>query len=801
MVYDYSVLRGGKELLIVTFPTRRFQPGAHALFVALVIAAGLVLTGAPAAGARSHTGAGSASRSHGLVNPLLRIQAVRLQRTSHRLADDPRPAPLVPLEVTSTRDPAGSIRAVGGQIEADIRGRVTAAEVPANRIDRLAGQPGVVELFPSLKLHYALDRSVPDIRANQVWRLSDRTGLPIRGQHVLVGDVDSGIDYGNADFKNPDGSTRIKYIWDQTTDGNAPAGYSFGYECDQASIATRLCPEKDTDGHGTFVTGIAAGNGLSGSPPREIGVAPQADIIMVKTDLSTDKIIAAWHYLCNKARQLGEPIVINNSFGGQIAPHDGSEPDSQAVDQLSGQGCIFVAAAGNEGNQGMHTDGAVPGGASRTVEFKARGDPAELTMALFYSSQDSMTFTLTNTSTGETFGPVAQGGKLDGEQAPFGKTKVTVDATTWDDNHHSVVVDIIRANTSIAGQWQLGVTGTQVVDDGHYDAWLQDISDGVQAFANPDESDTIGDPGDARSMITVGNYATRVDWTGSDGQQHNVCDFTPCARGLLQVGDIAVHSSIGPTADGRPKPDIAAPGTIISSSLSHDAKIGSCVECIPPQLISPDGNNLFETGTSASSPHVAGTIALMLQANPSLDQSTVSSILRSTARHDQFTGSAAWTPTFGAGKVDAYEAVRAAMALPVASPTPPATATPTSSVPSTSPPRFSLDSVRVEAGGHKRVSKVRVGQKVALSIYARVLRSLGGAPLIVDWTVTRKGAVAGHRSSRLALSPSLNAYREQWNFTPRQAGKYVFTGQIALGDQMEKKATSFTVVARASSRR
>src|SRR5205807_376810 len=105
----------------------------------------------------------------------------------------------------------------------------------------------------------------------------------------------------------------------------------------------------DIDGHGTHVTGVAAGNGLSSNPPREIGVAPDADIIIVKSDLTTDDIMAAWQYLVSKAQQLHEPIVINNSFGDQEGPHDGSEPEDQALNRLAGPGRIFVKSAGNAG--------------------------------------------------------------------------------------------------------------------------------------------------------------------------------------------------------------------------------------------------------------------------------------------------------------------------------------------------------------------------------------------------------------------------------------------------------------------
>jgi len=264
-----------------------------------------------------------------------------------------------------------------------------------------------------------LDVAVPEIRANQAWTLLDPRSQPVQGKHVLIGIVDTGIDYHNPDFKNPDGSTRIKYIWDQTQAGNPPNGYFFGYECDQASINSGKCPEKDTDGHGTHVAGIAAGNGLSSNPPHEIGVAPQADLIMVKSDLSTLGVLAGWQYLVDKARQLGEPIVINDSFGSQAGPHDGTEVEAQTLNLLSGHGVIFVKSVGNAGVQGAHTDGNIVQGGTTLVPFDASGFAStmqvlpKLSVALFYPAGDTLRFSLLNNDINQLIGPIGPNGHVD----------------------------------------------------------------------------------------------------------------------------------------------------------------------------------------------------------------------------------------------------------------------------------------------------------------------------------------------------------------------------------------------------
>lgn len=499
-------------------------------------------------------------------------------------------------------------------------------------------------------------------------RRAQRAAMPpLRGGHVLIGVVDTGIDYRNADFRNADGSTRIVTIWDQTGSGNPPAGFHFGYECGRAAINSGTCPERDTDGHGTHVAGIAASNGRSGGRFARTGLASSADIIAVKTDFSESNVIAAWKYLVAAAKRLREPIVINNSFGDRSGPHDGTVPEDRALDALSGPGVVFVTSAGNDGHQGLHTDGSLAAGTTRSVAVTSLGSSPELTLAVFYPERDTVTATLTNTRTGQTVGPVSAGSTIDA-RSDRGETQISIDARRRDNVHNSVVVDLNRLASAppLTGTWRLTLTARRVAARGRYDAWLLTGQDGAQALAHPDESDTLSTPADAHSVIAVADYATRVQWTDRAGQTYQACDYTLCADGTLRRGDIAFHSSIGPTADGRQKPDVAAPGVLISSSLSSNVQIcrhtaSDTDNCVDSIFITKDGKHMIDTGTSMSSAYVTGVVALMLQADPALGPKAIDDILRTTARHDRYTGGAAWTPTFGAGKVDPAAAVRRAI--------------------------------------------------------------------------------------------------------------------------------------------
>ena len=186
-----------------------------------------------------------------------------------------------------------------------------------------------------------------------------------KGKNVIVGIVDSGIDWCHPDFIDPDtGTSRILYLWDQTLSPQAgessPSPYGYGVEYDQNIINSALLTcnhnlvrEKDDEGHGTHVAGTAAGNGEA-SQGKYTGAAPQAKIIFVKTTFSDADIMDGVSYIFEKAAQLGMPAVVNLSLGGHAGPHDGTSLLSQALDQLSGEGKIVVVAAGNEGGDSVH---------------------------------------------------------------------------------------------------------------------------------------------------------------------------------------------------------------------------------------------------------------------------------------------------------------------------------------------------------------------------------------------------------------------------------------------------------------
>ncbi len=197
----------------------------------------------------------------------------------------------------------------------------------------------------------ALDVSVPETKADQVWK----SNPGYTGKGVIIGVIDTGIDWKNPDFMKEDGTTRILYIWDQTinTPTRFPEGYKYGTEWTKRDIDSGICLHMDVNSHGTHVAGTAAGNGRNGS--EFIGMAPEADIIVVKTSFSDAYTLDAANYIFRKAQQQRKPAVINMSFGSLWGPRDGTDLIDQALNNLlDTPGRAIVASAGNDGGSNVH---------------------------------------------------------------------------------------------------------------------------------------------------------------------------------------------------------------------------------------------------------------------------------------------------------------------------------------------------------------------------------------------------------------------------------------------------------------
>ncbi len=571
--------------------------------------------------------------------------------------------PVLPVAVV-VRDNGAEIRQQGYTIQAQI-GDVLTTRVPASRLAHLAGLRSVVFVEAStIQRPLVHDVSVPETRAVQA-----RQAFNLTGKGVLVGIIDSGIDWRHDDFRSADGKTRIKFLWDMSDKrgpepADIPGGGGTVYTEAQINAAlsgSGTVAEADRNGHGTHVAGTSAGNGRAAgggfSPGTFTGVAPEAGIVFVKgirsdsSGFAVDDQIAALRFIDNRARELNMPYVVNMSLGGHYGAHDGTATNERAIDNLVGPGVAGKAvciSAGNEGADDIHAGGTLGSGASDTLGFYVPANKPLALLDLWYDGGGAIEVTVT-TPTGLSTDPVALGGSFHGT-APDG-TVVDIESlgTNPLNNARNLTVVITQSDSNAAilpGEWGVGLRNVSG-GSARFDAWLI----GRASFIDHvDPGRRVGMPGTARNAITVASYVTKTRWTDIDGVGRDYRGWGPAFD--AGVWEKSPFSSPGPTRDGRLKPDISAPGQAIVSANSADAEQER-------NMILPDGGkHQVMQGTSMASPHVTGVVALLLQANPRMDAAQVKDLITRTARADDFT-SRVPNGDFGYGKVNAYEAARA----------------------------------------------------------------------------------------------------------------------------------------------
>lgn len=230
------------------------------------------------------------------------------------------------------------------------RGHLRTGIVALDGVEAVSEDPVVERLVAARHLRLLMDVAPAKVG---VPALRHASGLAGRG--VVVGTVDSGIEGAHPDFAG-----RVLRIWDQTVAGPGVAESGYGLELTGALLEA----SRDTIGHGTHVAGIAAG-----ADPIFGGVAPESELVVVKTDLIDAHVADGVRYVFRVADEMGVPAVVNLSLGGQADPHDGSDPLSAIIDAASGPGRIVCCAAGNEGNDDIHAQVVVGEGRCRTVTF------------------------------------------------------------------------------------------------------------------------------------------------------------------------------------------------------------------------------------------------------------------------------------------------------------------------------------------------------------------------------------------------------------------------------------------------
>ena len=414
--------------------------------------------------------------------------------------------------------------------------------------------------------------------------------LQLTGRGVLIGIVDSGVDYRHPAFLTADGKSRILRLWDQSIPGNPPEGYATGTEYTNEEInealslsvqeGRRLVPSEDGSGHGTAVLGVAAGSDFSRGAVNR-GVAYESDLLVVKMGIPrqdsfprTTELMQGVDYLVRQAIRLGRPIALNLSFGNNYGSHRGDSLLETYLDNVSGMGKnVICVGMGNNGNDALHTGGKLSPGEIQEIELGVGAFEPTLNVQLWKNYEDEMEIYLENPA-GERVGPLFE--TLGSQRWQAGNTELLIYYGKPAPYHvtQEIYVDFLARDGKRpyvdSGVWKI-ILAARNIKNGEYFLWLpggKTLNPGT-AFYLPRPQGTLTIPATARRVISVGAY---------DARQNTYADF----------------SGRGCRALPYPKPDLAAPG----------------VDIYAPR---PGGGYAAFTGTSFSTPFVTGAAALPME--------------------------------------------------------------------------------------------------------------------------------------------------------------------------------------------
>jgi subtilisin family serine protease len=540
-------------------------------------------------------------------------------------------------------------------------------------------------------------RPLMDISAQWTNAKKFRETTGYDGKGVVIGVIDTGIDVLHADFRNKDGTTRIKWLL-QT--GLAPRGKHPDLEkayCTDQGIECAIFSADDINGfiktgssggtfdpagHGTHVASIAAGNGgiMSTDNPKYVGVAPAADLIIGSLESFHDADVAATaKFVFDRADEMKQPCVLNLSIGSDYGAHDGSDILDRRLSRLVGDnkpGHAIVAAAGNSGSLylfsnedspwGIHTEAHVyPHADNRVPIWAPKSEDGRGFLWITFQPGDEVSVSLEGPG-GTWVGSVApghEGGyKRGGNAAGIVNNVFEPESSLQPVTNGAIVV--------WSGKWSETEFVVHLTGHGHARMWLTSQGDLLKSigllFKRGMKEGTINVPASSPSILAVGCTLNRLKWPTVNGPKLPIELDAFGGDEEPLIDSMCFFSSTGPTPTGLPKPEISAPGGFVAGAMAATADPrtvsgglfdgAGCPAAVPNCYLVDDTHGI-SAGTSMSSPQVAGAVALLLQANPNLTQAQVTEVIQAGARYPS--GKVPNDVQLGAGELDLMGSLRA----------------------------------------------------------------------------------------------------------------------------------------------
>ena len=563
------------------------------------------------------------------------------------------------------------------QIERRI-GRVLIISVPQSQLAALANDEQVERLEAERMPRPMLDTVPQQIGADRVNAGSATQGIQAyKGKDVVVGIVDAGFDYVNPFFRDTLGQTRILWAADYMTNKT--------YEGKEAVTAAMHSSDAATMLHGTHVAGIAAGSRVNDiNDVFYQGIAPEADIAegainseISSSGLNSSQAIKAFTDIFDYAKAQQKPCVINFSMGDAMSFVDNRQLQEEAIRTLlSEPGRVLVVASGNAGGTSRlaHKEAALTEGGAGVWfnEDEQYGTyfGIEVKMLPTQTLQLRYMDSTYKTNKGEV---VKTGTELESLTALTLGTKRLTAQYRGKTNDGFDVIYITAGLTSFTTSERILVT-----IKGEGDAWiyadalcaqLENVpAQYVANHALAQEGYSMTWPAQMDEVVTVGNIAHRLKIVtmankyASQGGVATPTDLTPY-ESTKGEGYLAKSSSVGPTLGGQIKPDVCAPGVNIVSAynnfvnettdMQYAAWLIGMLDTEYEQQYGGYFVTMAQTGTSMSAPAVTGTIALWMQADPTLTTTKIKEVIAASSRKPD---SELQYPNnqYGHGEIDAY---------------------------------------------------------------------------------------------------------------------------------------------------
>lgn len=556
----------------------------------------------------------------------------------------------------------------------DIFENVVTASIPVDRIEAFAEADCVyyVEFGNEYKL--MMDFARPSGNVTDVQNGFEYGGVPVSytGKGIITGLMDQGIDPNHVNFADAAGNSRVRQVFDFTKNISAST----------AAAVKRFTTDNSAETHGTHVAGIMAGSynrageytymtGVSDRFPQSAegdipyyGVATGSDIVMCSGVFTDANILKGVKAIVDYAKAAGQPAVVNLSLGSNNGAHDGSGTLEQNISRYARDAVICIAA-GNEGDHDMFVGKKFVDGDTELktiiVDGKSSGidiwtnspDPVSVSIGFYASLTRRFTPVATVTDAGQSVNANSSF-----TSSMTGACSLSSEVDRLNNRFHVLVSGTFQPGTnrnSVALVIE-GKPGQEVYVYGFGDLSTSFTSNSISGFTDGTNDGTINGLACAEGVIAVGSYNSRTSWPTYAGGYTFGNSF--------RVNEMSPFSSYGTTYQGASLPHVSAPGAAIISSLNryYTNSLGTTslnrettAKVVPASGMTNCWGEM--QGTSMACPFVSGTVALWLEADPTLTADRIIEIFNETSVRPTSSDPLV-LKQWGAGKIDALAGIK-----------------------------------------------------------------------------------------------------------------------------------------------